>query len=109
MNGTDNQNDRSKALLQEFNTAVINHAADNLGIQLDIDDYLHFLADEDGTDAEKRECLKAVSAIAIAMADIAFGVHPVQQVCGELIKSEHDPAKHESGVVDLSHTDKDIS
>ncbi|MEP3348004.1 MAG: hypothetical protein ABJN34_03255 [Litoreibacter sp.] len=52
-------------------------------LAIDWDAYLPLLEDEDISDAEKEELIEALWYIVISFVDLGFGVHPVQQACGQ--------------------------
>lgn len=45
--------------------------------------YEHFLEEMDLTDEQKRALLEALWSIIVGFVDLGFGVHPVQQSCGQ--------------------------
>lgn len=45
--------------------------------------YEHFLEEMDLTDEQKRALLEALWSIIVGFVDLGFGVHPVQQPCGQ--------------------------
>jgi hypothetical protein len=49
-------------------------------LTFDPEEYRHFLADSDWTDAQKDEFTKALWAIVLNFVDLGLGVHPFQQV-----------------------------
>lgn len=53
-------------------------------IAVDYDRYAHFLKNSDGTEEQKREFLQALWSIMVNFVDLGFGVHPLQQACGQL-------------------------
>lgn len=51
-------------------------------LEIDVERYQHFL---DHLDADQRdEALRALWQIIVAFVDLGFGVHPMQQACGQL-------------------------
>lgn len=56
-------------------------------LTIDWDAYLPYLEDEDIPDDQKRELIATLWNIMTAFADLGFGIHPVQQACGELEES----------------------
>ncbi|WP_208348946.1 hypothetical protein [Pseudaestuariivita rosea] len=53
-------------------------------LTLDWEAYLPLLEDEDIPDDQKRELIETLWSIVVAFVDLGFGIHPVQQSCGEL-------------------------
>ncbi len=53
------------------------------GLEIDWDAYLPFFEDEDISEADKRELIEALWSIVVSFVDLGFGVHPVQQACGQ--------------------------
>lgn len=53
-------------------------------LEVDFEKYAHFLEDSDLTEDQKRELLQAIWTIIIGFVDLGFGVHPVQQACGQV-------------------------
>lgn len=58
---------------------------------IDFEAYLPYLEDEDIPEEQKRELIEILFNIMMGFADIAFGISPPQNVCGQLpeIESEH--------------------
>lgn len=52
-------------------------------LTIDWDAYLPLFEDEDISEAEKRELIEALWSIVVSFVDLGFGVHPVQQACGQ--------------------------
>ncbi|WP_419739587.1 hypothetical protein [Ruegeria sp.] len=50
-------------------------------LSVDCERYERFLRDNNLTDDEKREFLKALWTIIVDFVDLGFGVHPLQQAC----------------------------
>ena len=53
-------------------------------LQVDVDQFQHHLDGADLTEEEKRQYLEAVWAIIVSFVDLGFGVHPLQQACGQV-------------------------
>lgn len=49
-------------------------------LTIDWDAYLPFFEDED-----KHEMIEALWAIVVSFVDLGFGVHPIQQACGQAV------------------------
>ncbi|MBT8154034.1 hypothetical protein KMP13_09000 [Epibacterium ulvae] len=52
-------------------------------LSIDWDAYMPFFEDEGITDAQKREMIEALWSIMVSFVDLGFGVHPIQQACGQ--------------------------
>jgi len=57
------------------------HALPSLTI--DYEKYAHFLEEADLTENQKREFLQTIHDIILSFIDLGFGVHPLQQACGQ--------------------------
>jgi len=53
------------------------------GLTIDWEAYSVMLEESDATDAQKRELIATLWSLVVAFVDLGFGVHPVQQVCGQ--------------------------
>ena len=73
---TDNRQPENTKLIAEI-------TANPLSVHLDYELYEHYLAECDLTEDQKREFLETLWSIIVGFVDLGFGVHPVQQVCGE--------------------------
>lgn len=54
-------------------------------LTIDWDAYLPFFEDEDISEADKHEMIEALWSIVVNFVDLGFGVHPVQQACGQAV------------------------
>lgn len=52
-------------------------------VTVDVNKYQAFLDESDLNDAEKEEFLEAVWSIVVTFVELGFGVHPLQEVCGQ--------------------------
>ncbi|MDF2365628.1 hypothetical protein [Sneathiella sp.] len=52
-------------------------------ITLDAEKYQHWLDDSDLSKDQKQEFLQALWSIVVAYVEMGFGVHPLQEVCGQ--------------------------
>ncbi|MEM7544171.1 MAG: hypothetical protein AAF367_01420 [Pseudomonadota bacterium] len=64
-------------------------------LEIDWDVYLPFFEDEDISDEDKRQLIEALWSIVVSFVDLGFGVHPVQQACGQ------DPLLDERVIADV--------
>ncbi|MEE9453112.1 MAG: hypothetical protein V3V13_01850 [Paracoccaceae bacterium] len=102
MDGTD-----SRDLLQSFNKAAAK-AAQNRIIHVDVEKYQHLLDDSGMNNAQKREVLEALWSMIVAFVDLGFGVHPMQEICGQELENGTQPAQSPDGLIDSEDIDKDI-
>ncbi len=102
VDGTD-----SRELLQSF-TQAASEAAQNRVIHVDVEKYQHLLDDSGMSEAQKREVLEALWSMIVAFVDLGFGVHPVQESCGKVLKGETEPAQADSGMLDSRDTERKI-
>lgn len=56
-------------------------------LEVDVAKYQAYLDDGDLSDEQKQELIEALWSIIVGFVDLGFGVHPVQNVCGEVEKS----------------------
>lgn len=79
--------------------------SDTLRIGFDYERYAHFLEDADLTEDQKQELLGALWRILSEFVMLGFGVHPIQQACGqsEYSNSEIDLASSFLIQSDLKH------
>lgn len=54
-------------------------------LNIDVAEFEHYLAECEGTEAEKREYLETLSQLICELVAFGFGIHPVQEVtdCGK--------------------------
>ena len=53
-------------------------------VEIDWALYETYLAEADLTEDEKRQFLEALWSIVTAFVDLGYGIHPLQEVCGQL-------------------------
>jgi hypothetical protein len=56
------------------------HAPTKAALTFDPQEYLHFLADCDWTEEQKREFIETLWQIIVSFVDLGFDLHPIQQV-----------------------------
>ena len=56
-------------------------------LEVDVAKYQAYLDDAGLSDEQKQELIEALWSIIVGFVDLGFGVHPVQEVCGEVEKS----------------------
>lgn len=76
--------------LKEALDSAIKNADPKRIVEIDVEKYQAYLDDPSLTDAQKEECVRAVWSIMMAFVELGYGVHPVQQACGQL-ETELDP------------------
>lgn len=81
-------------------------------VTVDVERYQHFLDNSGMSPEEKRAFLEALWSVITAFVDLGFGVHPVQQACGQLEDSAGSRADGgvdgvDCGQADLSRTFND--
>lgn len=59
-------------------------AARRGSVEVDVAKYQAYLDDPSLSDAQKEEIVKAAWTIMTTFVELGFGVHPAQQVCGQL-------------------------
>ncbi len=70
-------------------------------LSIDWDAYLPFLENEDISEEQKRELIEALWSIMVSFVDLGFGIHPIQQVCGQDMSLAELPA---ADVLNLDNT-----
>lgn len=65
-------------------------------LEIDIQKYQAYLDGSGLTPTQKEDFLRALWSIMVAFVDLGFGVHPVQQACGQVEKSLDPPAQADS-------------
>lgn len=82
----DDHDDKTADELQLF----LRDPDEPLAVQVDLLKYAHLLDDADMTDAQKLEALRALWNVIVAFVDLGFGVHPVQEICGQIEQTKTD-------------------
>lgn len=84
----------------EKETGIETSAAFNVAakpsLAIDLDKYQAYLDGSGLTPAQKEDFLRALWSIMVAFVDLGFGVHPVQQACGQVEKSLDPRAQADS-------------
>ena len=62
---------------------VVFEAAAKPSVEIDVERYQALLDDPDLSDTQKEEIMRTLWMVMMAFADLGFGVHPAQQVCGK--------------------------
>ena len=74
-----------------------------LAIQFDAREFAHFLADVDATEAQKLEYIETLWTIVLQFIDMGFGIHPLQQACGQFDEAALLCGVPDSDALDSSH------
>ena len=94
---------------QDTETGIIPGAEFNLAakprLTIDVEKYQAYLDGSDLTPAQKEDFLRALWSIITAFVDLGFGVHPVQQACGQLENSLDLSAQADSDGLNSLDTD----
>jgi len=67
----------------ESSLAVTFDASARRGLTIDIKKYEALLDDPSLSEAQKEEFLRALWSIVVTFVELGFGVHPLQEVCGQ--------------------------
>lgn len=97
----------NQALVRVFTEAVTNAAAGKPSAKIDVVEFLHFLDDMDAPVAEKIHFLEFVAEIMDSFVDMGFGIHPVQQACGQVAQEQAEPAQADSEVLHSVHSERE--
>jgi len=54
-----------------------------LALQFDAQEFAHFLDESDLTREQKLEYIRTIWSIVLQFIDMGFGIHPLQQACGQ--------------------------
>ncbi|MEM6974058.1 MAG: hypothetical protein AAF577_14755 [Pseudomonadota bacterium] len=66
---------------------AVNRAARGRTIEVDVQKYQAYLDDPALSPAQKEQIIEALWSIMVHFVELGFGVHPVQQACGQLGKT----------------------
>lgn len=80
-NGADN----TSKFIETFSTAA------RPTLSIDIDRYQEYLDGSDLTPEQKEEFLRAVWSIVVTFVELGYGVHPLQEACGQLRETDAQP------------------
>lgn len=84
-------------------TQELDSTQEKLTIQFDAREYAHFLADLDATEAEKLEYIETLWTIVLHFIDMGFGIHPIQQACGQFSETAALCGDADSEMVESPH------
>ena len=76
-----------------------------LAIHFDAREFAHFLAEVDATEAQKLEYIETLWTIVLQFIDMGFGIHPIQQACGQFDEATALCGGADSDMVELPHSD----
>lgn len=74
-------------------------------LSIDWDLYGSMLEDSDLDEDQKRELIESLWSIVVTFVDLGFGIHPIQQVCGE---DDENLAKAIADMVSLPNTNNNL-
>ncbi|MFP7673501.1 hypothetical protein ACG74X_09100 [Marivita sp. S0852] len=89
----------------ELSFAFSEHARPILTV--DVERYQSYLDDTDMTDEQKQAFIEALWSIVVCFVDLGFGVHPLQEVCGQNDEKAISDAPSIVSDVYLEHSDND--
>jgi len=72
-------------------------------LRFDPNDYIHHLTDLDLTDTQKHDMLETLFQIVVNFVDLGFGIHPIQQACGQAPENSTDLTISEQNPLYWSH------
>lgn len=72
-------------------------------LKVDVERYQSYLDDSDWTDAQKEKFLQDFWETMVALVELGFGVHPIQEVCG---KDAGTISQNATGALDAVCSDK---
>ena len=74
-------------------------------VGVDLSAYRHFFDDSDIPEEQKEALLQALWSVMMAFVDLGFGVHPIQQACGQTGDPNDAPPKDPADPLycDLKH------
>lgn len=79
------------------------HAKGRPVVTFDVGRYEHFLEDQGLSAEQKRAMLEALWSIIVSFVDLGFGVHPVQQACGQ---NDDEDSENSGGVLDEVYSNR---
>ena len=71
---------------------ALERAAGNTSVAFDVEKYQVYLDDPALSAEQKEELLRALWTIISAFVELGFGVHPIQQACGQ-VEKEYDAGR----------------
>ena len=104
---------RRKMMKEDFNTLGRGNALTNTTspsppiLTVDVEKYQAYLDGADMTEAQKAEFLEAMWSIIVSFVDLGFGVHPLQEVCGENADCDSKSAKNDFDMIGSDTVNKE--
>lgn len=74
-----------------------------LAIQFDAQEFAHFLDESDLTHEQKLEYIQTIWGIVLQFIDMGFGIHPIQQACGQFDEAAVLCGEADSDALDSPH------
>ncbi len=74
-----------------------------LAIQFDAQEFAHFLDESDLTNDQKLEYIQTIWGIVLQFIDMGFGIHPIQQACGQFDEAAVLCGEADSDALDSPH------
>lgn len=65
-------------------------------LRVDVEKYQAFLDDTDLSETQKEQLIEALWSIIVSFVELGFGVHPVQEACGQLPETETERGKSDA-------------
>ncbi len=75
-------------------------------IGLDVEKYQAYLDNSGMSDAQKEEFLQSLWTIIVSFVELGFGVHPLQEVCGQNLETVTSSESPESGNVESKQSER---
>lgn len=88
-----------------FEREDITPAAETFAIQFDAAEFVHFLEDADLSSDQKIEYVRMIWDIVLQFVDLGFGLHPIQQACGQFESAPVLCDKSGNSALDSPHPD----
>ena len=76
-------NEENKTLTPNTLSVSFDAAAARPVVTVDVERYRSLLEDSGLSEAQKEEFIQALWSIVVAFVELGFGVHPLQEVCGQ--------------------------
>lgn len=76
-----------------------------LALQFDAQEFAHFLDESDLTHDQKLEYIQTIWSIVLQFIDMGFGIHPLQQACGQFAEEAVLCGDPDSDALDSLHSD----
>lgn len=93
-------------LVDIYVSALANGAAGKPSVEFDLAEFLHHLAEIDMPEEDKLQVLGTVRDVLTTWIDVGFGVHSIQQACGQISENAAGLPVACSEVLDLGSTER---